>query len=93
MLRWRMDENKHCRVFPGTYYEVHDGTAPSNTTVSRTQEGITLGLPGNLQGSVKFFCLNTARVLKRRGFSVIPMPKSSITKVNEIGKKENQVIK
>ena len=64
LLRWRMDVKKHCRVLPGSYCEVHDKPNPSNTTASRTHEGIALGLIGNLQGSVKFYCLNTGRVLK-----------------------------
>ena len=40
--------------------------------------------------SVKFYCLNTGRVLKRRAFIEIPIPTAVIAKVNTIGKKENQ---
>ena len=90
LLRWIMDAKKHCRVLPGSYYEVHDETNPSNTTVIRTHEGTSLGPTGNLQGSVKFYCLNTGRLLKRRVFTEIPMPTAVIAKVNKIGKKENQ---
>ena len=85
-----MDAKKHCRVLPGSYCEVHDETKPTNTTVSRTHEGIALGPTGNIQVNVKFYSLNTGRVLKRRAFTEIPMPTAVITKVNEIGKKENQ---
>ena len=87
LLRWRMDAKKHCRVIPGSYWGVHDEPNPTNTTVSRTHEGIALGPTGNLQGSVKFYCLNTGRVLKRRAFTEIPMPTSVIAKVDKIGKK------
>ena len=59
LLRWRVDAKKHCRVLHGSYCEVHDEPNPSNTTVSRTYEGIALVPTGNLQGSVKFYCLNT----------------------------------
>ena len=90
LLRWRMDAKKHCRVLPGSYCEVHDDPNPFNTTVSRTHKVIALGPTGNLQGSVKFYCLNTGRVLKRRAFTDIPMPTAVIAKVNNIGKKENQ---
>ncbi len=31
ILRWRLDYKKHCRVLPGTYYEVHDEPVPTNT--------------------------------------------------------------
>ena len=90
LLRLRMDAKKHCRVLPGSYCEVHDDPNPSNTTVSRTHEGIALGLTGNIQGRVKFYCLNTGRVLKRQAFTKIPIPTDVIAKVNNIGKKENQ---
>ena len=85
-----MDSKKHCRVLPGSYCEVHGEPNPTNTTVSRTHEGISLGPTGNLQGSVKFYCLNTGRVLKRRAFTEISIPTAVIAKVNKIGKKENQ---
>ena len=90
LLRWRMDAKKHCRVLPGSYCNVHDESNPSNTTLSRTHERIALGPTGNLQGSVKFYCLNTGRVLKRQAFTEIPIPAAVIAKVNKIGKKENQ---
>ena len=85
-----MDAKKHCRVLPGSYCEVHDKPNPSNITVSLTHKGIALGPNINLQGSVKFYCLNTGRVLKRRAFTEIPMPTAVIAKVDKIGKKENQ---
>ena len=90
LLRWRMDAKNHCRVLPGSYCEVHDDPNPTNTNVSRTHKGIALGPTGNLQGSVKFYCLNTGRVLKRRAFTNIPMPTAFISKVDNIGKKESQ---
>ena len=90
LLRWRMDTKKDCIVLPGSYCEVHDEPNPYNTTVSCTHEGIALGPTGDLQGSVKFYCLNTGRVLKRRAFNEIPMPTAVIAKLNKIGKKDNQ---
>ena len=90
LLRWRMDAKNHCIVLPGSYCEVHDEPNPTNNTVSRTHKGIALEPTGNLKGSVKFYCLNTGRVLKRQAFTKIPMPTAVIAKVNKIGKKENQ---
>jgi hypothetical protein len=90
LLRWKMDYKKHCRVEVGTYCEVHDEPNPSNTMIRRTHEAIALGPTGNLQGSVKFYCLNTGRVLKRRLFTQMPMPDSIIKRVNQIGEKEGQ---
>jgi hypothetical protein len=58
--------------------------------VERTHEGIALGLMGNLQGSVKFFCLNMGRVLKRRSFTALPMPTRVIEWVDTIEAQEAQ---
>jgi hypothetical protein len=58
--------------------------------VARTHAYIALGPTGNLQGSVKFYCLTTGRVLKHCWFTVIPMPDRIIRQVNEIGAREGQ---
>jgi hypothetical protein len=58
--------------------------------VSQTHEGIALGPMGNLQGSVKFYCLNTGRVLKRCLLTAMLMPQRIIKWVNKIGEHEKQ---
>ncbi len=90
LVRWRLVYKKHCRVLPGTYCEVHDELVPTNTMVPRMHEAITLGPTGYLQGSVKFYCINTGWVLKRRSFTPIPMPDLVIRRVNRIGEQEKQ---
>jgi hypothetical protein len=55
-----------------------------------THETIALGPTGNLQGSMKFYSLNTGWVLKRCLFTPIPMPDRIILKGNNIGAKERQ---
>jgi hypothetical protein len=55
-----------------------------------THEAIALGSRRNLQGSVKFFCLNTGRVLKRRVFTAMPITDRVIQRMNAIGIKEKQ---
>ena len=74
LVCWRLDYKKHCRVLPGRYCEVHDEPMPTNMMMPRTHKCIALSPTGNLQGSVKFYCLRTGRVLKRRSFTPIPMP-------------------
>ena len=56
----------------------------------RAHEAIALGPTGNLQGSVKFYCINTGRVVKRRSFTPMPMPDRVIKRVNKIGEREGQ---
>jgi hypothetical protein len=57
---------------------------------SRTHEVIAMGPTGNLLGSVKFYCLTTGRILKRRESTPYPMPDWVIKRVNQIGAKEKQ---
>ncbi len=90
LVHWRLDYKKHCRVLPGTYCKVHDEPLPSNMMVSQTHKGIALGPTGNLQGTIKFHCLNTGRMLKHHSFTPLPMPDSVIQQVNTIGLKEKQ---
>jgi hypothetical protein len=57
---------------------------------SRTHKAIAMGPTGNLQGSVKFYCLTTGWILKQREFTPYPMPDWVIKRVNQIGAKEKQ---
>jgi hypothetical protein len=89
LVQWQLNNAKHCIVLPRTYCEAHDEPSPcSNTMVACTHETIALGPTGNLQGSVKFHCLNTGRILQHRSFTPYPMPDQIIKKVNCIGAKE-----
>jgi hypothetical protein len=91
LVRWRLGYAKHCRVLPGMYCKVHDKPSPSNiVAVSSMHEEIAMGPMGNLQGSVKFYCLNTGRILKRHSFTPYPMPDWVIKWVNQIGAWEKQ---
>jgi hypothetical protein len=90
LVRWWLDYKKHCRVLPGTYCEVHDEPVPTSTMVWQMHKGIALGPTGNLQRSVKFYCIITGRVLKRCSFTQMPMPDCMIKRVNAIGAQEGQ---
>ena len=69
---------------------MHDKLVPTNTMVWRTHKVIALGPMGNLQGSVKCYCINTGRVLNRCFFTPMPMPDSVINRVNAIGEQEGK---
>jgi hypothetical protein len=90
MLYWKLDYKQHCRVEPGTYCEVHDEPMPLNTMAPRTHAAIALGPTGNMQGSVKFYCLTTGRVVRRRSFMLMAMPDQVINRVSNIGLQEQQ---
>ena len=91
LLVWcRPDYKKLCCVPLGTYCKVHDVPVPMNTMAWWTHKGIALGPTGNLQGTVKFYCINTGWVLKRRLFTPMPMPNRVIERVNAIGEQDGQ---
>jgi hypothetical protein len=90
IMWWQLDYKKHCCVLPGTYCEVHYEPTPINTMAWQTHECIALGPTGNLQGSIKFYCLTTGRVLKRHSFTPMPMPDWVIKWVDAIGEREGQ---
>ncbi len=91
-MQWKLYHKKHCRVLPGRYCEVHDKSLPSNSMIPCTHECIACKptATGNLQGSVKFYCLNTGRILKQQSFIEMPMPNQVIRKVNRIDMWEKQ---
>jgi hypothetical protein len=90
LVRWRMDYSKHCGVFPGTYCKVHDEPSSSNMMTPWAHKAIAMGPMGNLQGTVKFFCLNTGRILKRQSFTALPMPDRVIKRVDAICLRKKQ---
>ena len=56
----------------------------------QTHKAIALGPTGNLQGSVKFYCIHTGQVLKHCSFTPMPMLDHVIRRVNAIGKRKGQ---
>jgi hypothetical protein len=57
---------------------------------AQTHKAVATGPTGNLQGCVKFYCLKTGQILKRRLFTPLPMPDRVIKWVNAIGVHEKQ---
>ncbi len=53
---------------------------------SQTREAICLGPTRNMQGTYKFMCLTTGKVIKRRQFKEMPMPRSMIEKIEDMDK-------
>ena len=55
----------------------------------RTEGAIALIPTGNLQGSVLFYILGTGSIVAREHFTVLPMPKEVIDKMNDLSKGRN----
>ena len=85
-----LDWKHHCQVPFGSYCQVYTDTTPHNSPTPRTVDAICLGPTGNLQGSYKFFSLDTMQKIVCHQFVSLPMPKSIIQRVNIIALRENQ---
>ena len=83
---------KHFQVIFGEYAQTYEGT--DNTMKERTIGAIALGPSGNLQGGVRFFSLDTGRVINRKkeDYELIPMPADVIKRVNRMARKSRSGI-
>jgi hypothetical protein len=86
VMRHKLDFAKHCRALFGSYCKTHNKPVRTNTMVTRSTPAIVLGPTGNLQGTCKFFSLETGKKIKRRKFTACPMPDSVMKKVEAFGK-------
>ncbi|KAL7460647.1 hypothetical protein ACHAXS_001093 [Conticribra weissflogii] len=83
VVRQLVDHRKHWQVPFGAYCKVFEDQERTNTMASQTRGAISLGPTGNMQGTYKFFCLTTGRIIKRRQFTKVPMPGSIIKKLED----------
>ena len=91
ILRRKLNYKKHCRVPFGQYCEVDDDPDETNDTRSRSTPAIALGPTGNAQGTYKFFNLLTGKKIKRREWTVLPMPDSVIDTVHKYAERDGEL--
>ena len=74
VLRWQLCTKKHIRAQFGSFCVTYDVPSPNETNRqdSRARYAICLGPTGNFQGTHKFLCLQSKRIIKRRDFNRIP---------------------
>ena len=54
----------------------------------RTTPAICMGPTGNIQGSIKFMCLESGKKIVRRSYSRLPMTESATKKVEKLAERE-----
>lgn len=72
------------RIGFGEYVQAHDPNVVKNSMAPRTMGAIALVPTGNLQGSVKFYCLATKSIVTRDQWKVLPAPPSVIATLDEM---------
>jgi hypothetical protein len=93
VMRHKLNFTKHCKAQFGSYCKAPDEPVPTNTMVTRLTPAIVLGLTGNLQGTYKFFSLETGKKIKRRKLTAYPMRDLVIKKVEAFGKSSSGVFR
>ena len=84
------DYAKHCQIGIRAYAHVHNLRNITNTMAPCTSPAIALGPISNLQGSHRFLCLNTKRIITRRQWTELPTPTNVIKLINDIVMKERK---
>jgi hypothetical protein len=85
VIRHKLNFSKHCRAQFGSCCKVHNKLVLTNSMITRTTPVIVLGPTGNLQGMYKFFNLENGEKIKRRKFTLYPMPDLVIRHMKNYG--------
>ncbi|MGC9156348.1 MAG: reverse transcriptase domain-containing protein, partial [Ferrimicrobium sp.] len=72
------------RISFGEYVQAHNPNTVKNSMEDRTMGAIALFPTGNLQGSVKFYCLATKSIITRDQWTVLPMPSVVVDLLNSL---------
>ena len=76
----------------GTYCLVSENVEPQNSLAEQTRGAISIGNSGNLTGGQAFMALDTGAKITRFQWTELPMPKTVIDRVNQIGKDEPPIL-
>lgn len=80
----KIDASIDLRTGFGDYCQCHAENIIKNSMTPRTQGAISLLPVGNLQGSVKFYCLETNSVITRDHWTPLPTPSVVIDFMNDL---------
>ncbi len=82
---WKLDFKKHCCAEFGDYTQVYQDTVPHNSTnLPCSVSTVVLGPTGNVQGTYKFYNLDTGHHIVAYQFTALPMPQEVIDQVHAI---------
>jgi hypothetical protein len=80
----KLDYNVLCQLPFGAYVLVHDDLEVTNTVQSRITGAINLGVTGNIQGTHRFFNLNTGEIIVRRKWTKLPISNEVINRLQDM---------
>ena len=71
----------------GEYVKVHEENTITNSMKPRTRPAICMGPTGNIQGSIKFLCVERGIMIVRQSYTKLPLPDLIIKKVKGLAEK------
>lgn len=83
-LQRKIDFKRDLRISFGDYVQAHSVNTIRNSMAPRVEGAIALLPTGNLQGSVKFYCLSTGTIITRDHWTVVPLSENIIRHMNEL---------
>jgi len=87
-LRRGLDYKRDLRVGFGDYVQVQIPRSNTNGMEARTEGAIAVLPTGNIQGSTKFYLLNSGRTVTRDQWVPLPMPQTMIDHLNKLTDKQ-----
>eukprot|EP00975_Prorocentrum_lima_P030772 6458618-Prorocentrum_lima.AAC.1 len=78
----KIDLNHEFKLGFGDYVQTHEDNEVINTMAARTMGAISLGPTGNVQGSYRFLNLSTWRLVTRRSWTALPIPREVVEMIN-----------
>lgn len=84
----KIDLNHEFKLGFGDYVQTHEDNEVINTMAARTMGAISLGPTGNGQGSYRFLNLSTWRLVTRRSWTALPIPREVVEMINNRANEE-----
>jgi hypothetical protein len=79
----KIDLKEHFKITFGQYCQVHEDDTVTNNMKPRTIGAFALDQDTSVQGSYRFYSLSTGKVIKRKSWTIIPIPLEIIALINE----------
>ena len=86
MSGYTLHYKRHLSLKIGQYSQVQEKDTPRNIQYVRTKAVIRLGLSVNTKDGFKFMSIHSADRITRRIWDVVPMPDTTISRVNDLSK-------
>ena len=86
-----LEYKKHLKTTPGKYCLVHEDNIRTNTMAPRATRALAIGPDFNLQGSYRFYLLDSGKIVTRRNWDEMVVTADIIAKIEEVARDEDDM--